>query len=50
MAIFEKIKDLPKDEFKRIVGISLSNFLLLVQLATSFIGKEKQENPIKKED
>lgn len=48
LAIFEKIKDLPKDEFKRTIGISLSNFLLLVQLVTSFIEKEKQEDPMKK--
>ncbi len=48
MAIFEEIKDLAKDEFQRTVGISLPNFLLVVQLVTSFIEKEKQENPMKK--
>ena len=48
MSIFEEIKDLPKDEFKRTVGISLPDFLLVIQLVASFIEKEKQENPMKK--
>ena len=48
MAVFETIKDYSEEKFKRTVGISLSHFLFIVQLVSSFIAKEKEANPMKK--
>ncbi len=48
MAAFETIKDYSKKKFKRTVGISLSGFLFIVQLVSSFIAKEKEAKPMKK--
>ncbi len=47
MAVFETIKDYPEEKFKRTVGISLPNFLMITSLISTFIAKEKEENPMK---
>jgi len=48
MAVFEAIKDYSDEKFQRTVGISLSHFFFIVQLVSSFIDKEKEDNPMKK--
>ena len=48
MAVFETIKDFPEEKFRRTVGISLPDFLFIVQLISSFIDQEKEDNPMKK--
>jgi len=48
MLVFEAIKGYSDEKFKRTVGISLENFLYVVELICSFIEKEKEANPMKK--